>query len=634
HNAIQTKISNNKWTTTEFSNYVQSNQVDIKQLIVDNLWVSNNTPISSNRIGSVSVSGQNLVINLSPASNTKFSISSSSNFELNENVLIIKNFIFSTITNFTRLNDLYNAINNEIQTRNFTSSDFETYVSQNESAIKQLIADNLYISQTDKFDINNINSVSMSGSNLVVSLKEIQNVKYSANNTANVVLSNNNITISNLRYSTITKLVKLNVLHSAIQAEITSRKFTSSEFSNYLNTNNQSIKTIIANNLYISESNTIGSGLISNVTYSNGVLNVSLVRQNGIKYAIDNNLNFSLNDNVLTISNFNYFTIVNLTNLNSLHTAINNDISSKKITSSEFSNYVQSDQSSIKQIIANNLWTANNTTISATQIGSISSNGQNLVVNLLPNLNTKFSMSSNSNFTLNENVLTIKNFTFTTITNFTRLSDLYNAVNNDIKTRNYNSSEYTSYVTSNQTAIKQLIANNLYTSATNRFSVSNINSVSMSGTNLVITLNNIANVKYSADVYSNVVLNNNVLTISNLYYSQTINLTRLDVLWTAINNYIAESNRKYTLDEFRNVINSSPSTIKQLVKDNLYINTNTTISLDKISSVSINANNQFEITLDTTLTKYTISSYTNASLSSNKLIIKNLNYFNLISISD
>ncbi|MDE6289800.1 MAG: leucine-rich repeat domain-containing protein, partial [Ureaplasma sp.] len=61
---------------------------------------------------------------------------------------------------------------------------------------------------------------------------------------------------------------------------------------------------------------------------------------------------------------------------------------------------------------------------------------------------------------------------------------------------------------------------------------------------------------------------------------------------------------------------------------------NTTIALDKISSVAINANNQLEITLDTTLTKYTISAYTNAELNSNKLIIKNLNYFNLISISD
>ncbi|MDE5599824.1 MAG: hypothetical protein K2I49_02705, partial [Ureaplasma sp.] len=398
--------------------------------------------------------------------------------------------------------DLYNAINNEIQTRNFTSSDFETYVSKNESAIKQLVADNLYISQSDKFNIDNINSVSMNGSNLVVTLKEMQNIKYSANNTANVVLSNNSITISNIRYSTITKLVKLDVLHSAIQAEITSRKFTSAEFGDYLNTNNQSIKAIIANNLYISENNTIGSGLISNVTYSNGTLNVGLVRQNGIKYAIDNNLNFSLNDNVLTISNFNYFTIVSLSNLSNLHTAINNDISSNKITSSEFSNYVQSNQSSIKQIIANNLWVANNTTISSTQIGIISSNGQNLVVNLLPNLNTKFSMSSNSNFELNENVLTIKNFTFTTVTNFTKLSDLYNAVNNDIRTKNYNSSEYSSYVTSNQTTIKELIADNLYTSSINKFSVSNINSVSMSGPNLVIILNNIANVKYSADVYS------------------------------------------------------------------------------------------------------------------------------------
>ncbi|MDE5599489.1 MAG: leucine-rich repeat domain-containing protein, partial [Ureaplasma sp.] len=64
------------------------------------------------------------------------------------------------------------------------------------------------------------------------------------------------------------------------------------------------------------------------------------------------------------------------------------------------------------------------------------------------------------------------------------------------------------------------------------------------------------------------------------------------------------------------------------------INTSTTIALDKISSVAINANNQFEISLDTTLTKYTISAYTNVELNSNKLIIKNLNYFNLISISD
>ncbi|MDE6473211.1 MAG: leucine-rich repeat domain-containing protein, partial [Ureaplasma sp.] len=53
-----------------------------------------------------------------------------------------------------------------------------------------------------------------------------------------------------------------------------------------------------------------------------------------------------------------------------------------------------------------------------------------------------------------------------------------------------------------------------------------------------------------------------------------------------------------------------------------------------IDVVSVNSSNQLEITLNNRLTKYTVNYYENVELSSNRLIIKNLNYFNLISISD
>ncbi|MDE6473096.1 MAG: leucine-rich repeat domain-containing protein, partial [Ureaplasma sp.] len=53
-----------------------------------------------------------------------------------------------------------------------------------------------------------------------------------------------------------------------------------------------------------------------------------------------------------------------------------------------------------------------------------------------------------------------------------------------------------------------------------------------------------------------------------------------------------------------------------------------------IDVVSVNSSNQLEITLNNRLTKYTVTQYENVELSSNRLIIKNLNYFNLISVSD
>ncbi|MDE5599711.1 MAG: hypothetical protein K2I49_02130, partial [Ureaplasma sp.] len=222
-------------------------------------------------------------------------------------------------------------------------------------------------------------------------------------------------------------------------------------------------------------------------------------------------------------------------------------------------------------------------------------------------------------------------FAFNSVINLIKLDDLFNSIQNLIFSNGFSQSEFSIYVTQNQESIKELVANNLYLSQSNKFKTDDIISVLMRNSRLVITLN--PDIEYSAEKNSNVILNNNLLTIYNFEYHQIINLTKLDVLWNAINDYIANYARKYTIDEFKNAITVSPNDIKKLVKSNLYININTTIALDKITNVSINENNQLEITLDNKL-RYTMSSYNNAELVSNKLIIKNLNYFNLISISN
>ena len=637
YSKLQQEIDTNKYNPEQFKSWIESNE--FKNYLSINLSTANNTKIDISKVSSITYDIDSNVITFTPETMYKFEIlDSASNVTVNDQgQMMISNLNLFEHLDFVKLSDFFVAIQEFIKTNKFTNEEFLDYVgdSSNLDTLKKLVADNLYVSETRKININKISNVNISNNNLTITLDNGYAV-YSAEVNENVTLATNILTITNLKFYTITNIVKLSELFNYIQSIIdnSSNKFTESELSDYITDNQDTLKTEFASKIYINEYENIPASQITSIALDeNNQVKVSL-DSNYIKYNVELYENVSFENDELVIKNLVYYNAIKFTNLTTLFDAIQNEIQTSKFTKMEFSSYVTNNNEDLKSLIANNLYISDSEKLSVDNIVSVSfdSNSNQLSIVLNDNY-LKYSINTSDNITLTGYTLTISNLRYYTLIKFTSINTLFNAIQNKISSSSnkYTVSEFRNYVTNNNDEIKKLVANNLSISPTEKLNESNIVSVSLNESNdLEIALNS-DYMKYSLASNTNVTLENDVLTISNLVYYTTTNLTKLSELYNYVQNFI--STNKYTPNELKNYISSNLSTFKTNLANKLYISNTTTISSSLITSVSLNNSNQLQITLDSTNKKYTIDSYTNASLSNTTITISNLTFYTSISFS-
>ncbi|MDE6289266.1 MAG: hypothetical protein K2L64_00710, partial [Ureaplasma sp.] len=422
HNAIKNEINSKQFTPEQFANYVQSNNSTVKNLVAQNLYVSDSEKISSSEIKSVSYNNDNLVVTLTPPSNTKYTIVDNDNISLENNILTIKNLNYYRNITLTRLNSLFSAVQSEIKNKKYTSSEFAKYVETNNITLKNIIVSNIYISNTTTINANQVSTISYDNGIVKIQLSPLENTKYSIDDSdANITFSNNVLSINSLSYATIINFTKLDSLFNAVQNEINNQKQTADEFNNYVLNQNEQIKTIVTNNLFIGSNTTIQANQISSVSTNNNNLEITLENIELIKYSADTNNNISLVNDKLIISGLSFYTINKLTNLSTLHSAIQNEITTRKFTSSEFSNFMNTNSQVIKNIIVDNLYVNSNVSIDSGLISSVTYFNGSLRVNLVNQNKVKYAIDTNSNFSLSDNVLTISNFNYFSIVNLSNL---------------------------------------------------------------------------------------------------------------------------------------------------------------------------------------------------------------------
>ncbi|MDE5599729.1 MAG: hypothetical protein K2I49_02220, partial [Ureaplasma sp.] len=377
-------------------------------MISDNLYTSNNSKLPVEQINSVSYINENLRIDLNPPENVKYSIDNNNNVSLLNNIITVSNFTYFTDVKLTKLDVLYNAIQNFIVNKMFTLSEFEKYINENLEDVKRIISNNLFISNVSTISETLIESVSYENNQIKVMLSVPDNIKYSAVSYVNATLNDNILSISNLRFFT-TNLLNPTNLQNAIQNAINTQKATTDEFNAYVESNQIAFKTLVANNI----SGLSSSSQISNIRFNNSAIEINLTSSAYTKFAMSNsNANVQLSNNLLIVSGLRYFSDTSLLNLNNLYNSVQDLISSERLTSSEFTTYVNQNQRQLKDLVSNNLWVANNVTISSTEIGNIEFTGNSLNIWISPRSFTKYNLANDINWSFENNILSLKNFTY------------------------------------------------------------------------------------------------------------------------------------------------------------------------------------------------------------------------------
>ncbi|MDE6472911.1 MAG: leucine-rich repeat domain-containing protein, partial [Ureaplasma sp.] len=166
---------------------------------------------------------------------------------------------------------------------------------------------------------------------------------------------------------------------------------------------------------------------------------------------------------------------------------------------------------------------------------------------------------------------------------------------------------------------------------------------------LSISINSIGNITYDNNILKimpnsmckftcdqeNLLIVDDYIKLENFDFYQAYELTNLDELYTAINNYIALETNKFTENEFANNVSSTTNNIKQVIANSLQLTDSTgnqNIDISYIDNVQF-INNQLEITLSTNYLKYEKTSTNNVEFEDNKLIVKNLNFCELIYVN-
>ncbi|MDE5599383.1 MAG: leucine-rich repeat domain-containing protein, partial [Ureaplasma sp.] len=636
-NGVQEFIKTNKFTNGEFLNYVgdTNNLVRLKELIADNLYISDSRKININKISNVNISNGNLTITLS-TNYSEYTAETYENVSLNNNTLTITNLKFYTVTNLMNLRNVWVYIQSIIDdsSNKFTESELSKYITDNQDTLKTNVASKISISDYEKIPPSQIQSIALDDNNQVIISLDSNYIKYDVRSQANdnVEFSNDNLIVNNLVYYNAIEFMNLTSFYDSIQNKIQSSKYTKMEFSNYVTSNNDDLKELIANNLYISENEKLSLDKISSVSFNSNSNQLSVVlKSNYLKYSFASaNDNISISDTTITISNLKYYTLYNFTNIDTLFNAIQNRISSStnKYTVEEFRNDVTNNNSSLKTLVANNLYISPSTKLDISNIKTITLNSDNDLEISLNSDYTKYSLPTNSNVTLENDVLTISNLVYYTTTNLTKLSELYNYVQNFISNNKYTPSELTTYITNNLSTFKTNLANKLYISSSTTISSSLISSVTLTSSNQLQIVLNSTNKKYTMDSYENATLSGTTITIKNLTFYTSISFSNLDTIRNKIQEII--TNNSFTANDFTIYVQDNASTLRSTFINNLTTSVSGPGSWSSSwvnSSVSFNGSSlSISLTLPDNY-KYLWTSATSVSFSNNTFTFSDFSWY-------
>ncbi|MDE6472970.1 MAG: hypothetical protein K2K73_00985, partial [Ureaplasma sp.] len=518
---IQSYINseNNMFTINEFNQQINTNVLKSE--------IANFLGINVSAIGQITFN--NNILKIYPITMNKFVTESNNIIEKVE----VNNLRFYVSKSLFNLEELYNAINSYIinTNRKFSTKEFNNYLINSKIEAKQLIADNLYISETQTMDVSDINDLVFDETNKILKIVLNNNyIKYDLASTTNASVRNNVISVSNLQFYTplITTDQNIQNLKQNIQnyINLVSNCFSLEEFNQQLNSIN--FKREIANYLSI-DINGIGE-----ILFSNGILKIKA--SNFFKFVSDSIIGSNNIIDGISIDGLQFYTIHELTNLENLYNVLNNYIlePSKKYTSVEFEDEVQQNNIAIKNLIADNLYIAQNQKIDPNDILDIKFNEmlKQLEITLANNY-VKYNFTPTNHVTIENNKLIISGFTFyekimideIRLNNFkSNVQDYINELANQ-----YTLNEFTSQI--NSSGFKNLIASSL------GVALSTINEIKYENDSLTITPNNMK--KFVSNSTSNI-LNDGELKVIGLQFYIQENLVKLDMLYKAVNDYILD----------------------------------------------------------------------------------------------
>ncbi|MDE6289851.1 MAG: leucine-rich repeat protein, partial [Ureaplasma sp.] len=203
-------ISTNKYTQSDLSSYINdsANATDVKNLVVQNLYVSDTIKLDSSQIGAISSNANGIVtINLVASANVKYTAEENENVTISNNKITILNLKYYSEVRISSLSNTYNYFQKIISDNNYyISSSFGTYVTQNQSTIKSEFINNSSIivigGDGSIFSSSDITSVTFNSSEqLVFTLKDVSYRKYSIQSATNVTVSGNTITFSGFNWA-------------------------------------------------------------------------------------------------------------------------------------------------------------------------------------------------------------------------------------------------------------------------------------------------------------------------------------------------------------------------------------------------------------------------------------------------
>ncbi|MDE5599747.1 MAG: hypothetical protein K2I49_02310, partial [Ureaplasma sp.] len=385
---------------------------------------------------------------------------------------------------------------------------------------------------------------------------------------------------------------KLDSLKQNIQSLITTNQWTQTDFNNQLSI--ETFKTSIAGYLGIS------SSYIDTMTFAEGNLNIS--SEVNKKFESTQPTTIINSDDIIVVNGFQFYALDTLSNFDALYKAINKFIVDNKLTVSDFASQVSTNNNTIKNLIIENLQ-VNNVAIDSSWINNVSFVNNDTTQQLEVTLNNyfvKYNGTSTNTVQIENNKLIVKNleyFNLVTIDS-TNLNGLKDNIQQFIRnsTEQFTSEQFLTQINSN--TFKGKIATYL------GINVNAIGNIEFNNNTLTISPNSMYKFKSSTD---NVLIDDNgIIHVSNFTFFNIYDIVNLDALYIAIDNYIATSTDKFTEVQFASNVANSPSSIKQVIEDNLQLqlgNSIQNVTVDNITNV-VYENHQLEITLSDNYFKY------------------------------
>ncbi|MDE6289333.1 MAG: hypothetical protein K2L64_01050, partial [Ureaplasma sp.] len=373
----------------------------------------------------------------------------------------------------------------------------------------------------------------------------------------------------------------------------------------------------------------IPANAIDAISYNNNTLIITPISM--VKFTSDTISGSTNIINQISVSDLKFYSSTDLIGLENLYNVLNNYItdSSRKFTAKQFADQVTDNNSTIKSLVTSNLYVDENNKIDPSLVSSVTFNETSKQLEVVLNSDyKKYNLTSTNNVTLNGNIMIVSGFTFYDGIEIgeTELNSFESNIQNYI---NENTNQYTQEQFVNQLNLdgfKNLVSTSLSISS------SSINTISFENGTLTIAPN--AMKKFVSSSTSNLIVEGSIKVNGLKFYTEQ-SLVNLNLLYDSLKNYILNSTRKYTSDEFANITNTVDNAgIKQIVASKLYVAENQLINESDIISVSFNTtSNQLEITLNSSYKKYNLSGSDNVAWENGKLVVKNLLFYTAISIT-